>query len=491
MKKTTIIQNFKKQVELVPGQVALTDGKHQMTYEEVDKRSDMLADWLLKRKNVGKDEYVAVIMPSSFERIIVILAVLKTGNGYMPIEPSFPEERIRYMLKEANVKLVITAEDFLYGEWQVLLYDEIEKEAFQKKYMPQPIMAGENAYILYTSGSTGMPKGVVVMQENVINYVSAFQNEFCVGPIDCILQNSVCTFDIFVEEVFSALLSGSSLAIPDEETKGNMDSLLQFMKDTGVTIVSAFPYFMMELNKKELPTSVRLLISGGDVLRKEYISNLVGKVEVYNTYGPTETTVCATYYRCNKECWGNYTGIPIGKAVKGVSVYLLDQEGRAVSTGEIGEICIGGKGVSKGYLNKKEETEKYFVPNPFRSDEIMYRSGDLGMLCEDGNILFIKRKDLQVMIRGKRVEPEEVEHRILESGEIAFASVQPCTNKVGDTYLVAYVTSDKEIDKNKLILYLRRYLPDFMMPKYFVFVPSMPLTLNGKVNRKELPLILE
>lgn len=490
--KNTIIQKFKTQVTLTPSNIALTDGQIKLTYEELDKKSDLYASYLINNKGISSGGLIAISVSHNINMIATILAILKTGNGYIPIEPSFPLERIQYMLKESEALAIITEKKYsriLSSTCKYIFIEELQAIATDIFSFKTNEFSNEKAYVLYTSGSTGQPKGVIVTQENVLNYVHAFKKEFHLTSSDCILQNSVCTFDIFVEEVFPILLCGGTLAIPDENTKGDINELIKFMEKTNVSIASAFPYFMIELNKKKIPKSLRLLISGGDVLRKEYVNNLINQIDIYNTYGPTETTVCATYYRCDLESFTKYPSIPIGKPISGVNIYLLDENQNFVLPGEIGEICISGKGVSMGYLKKTEETKKNFVPDPFMQNQTMYKSGDLGIMYDDGNILFIKRKDSQVMIDGKRVEPLEIEQKLLEYGDITHTTVQ-AYNKEKKPYLVAYIATLKEINKNELLNFLKLYLPDFMIPKYFVMVPHIPLTINGKINTKELPLIL-
>ena len=490
----TIVRKFQKQVAQTPQNIALTDGVRNMTYAELEQASNVYAGFLSKQSHIFRGRYIAVSMNHSINCIVAIMAILKTGNGYIPIEPSFPKERIAYMLQESKADAVITEEEFrtLFGN-SVPVYCLEEDTMNQlgdfkcQLYYPSE---EDTVYVLYTSGSTGEPKGVMVSNKNVINYVEAFQKEFSITQNDCVLQNSVCTFDIFVDEVFPILLAGGTLAIPNEEVKNNMERLLGFIENNNVTVISAFPYFIAELNKVRIPGSIRLLISGGDVLRFNYIDNLLGQVEVYNTYGPTETTVCATYYHCQKEDIVKYPSIPIGKSIQGVEIYLLDANKKPVKQGEIGEICIRGAGVSKGYLNKPEETKKYFISNPYLENDILYCSGDLGIMNQDGNLLFLRRKDAQVMIYGKRVEPEEVEKCLSRYAGIDFVSVQASVDQEGNAYLVGYIAAKNAIDKGKLIKYLKQYLPDFMIPKYFILVPHIPLTMNGKIDKLGLPKIL-
>lgn len=351
------------------------------------------------------------------------------------------------------------------------------------------------AYVLYTSGTTGRPKGVAVEHRNVCHYVRAYCSEFHPTSQDVILQNSVCSFDIFVEEVFTPLLTGGTLAIPDAITCNDISLLMQFVEDHQVSIVSGFPHLLWEINKLDsLPSHVRLLISGGDVLKANYVSNLLDKVDIYNTYGPTETTVCATYFKCNSYEALEDNTFPIGSAIENVAVLLLDEELNPVTLGEPGEICISGDGVSRGYLNSHEGVNSFIT---LSDGTRLYRSGNLGRELHDGNIAFLMRKDDQVMISGKRVEPKEVEF-VLESHEtIEQAVVIPETDETGMSYLVAHVVASQQ-SKNESLLqasviheYLQRQLPDYMIPDYFVQLEELPLTPNGKVNKHALPVVLK
>ncbi len=241
---------------------------------------------------------------------------------------------------------------------------------------------------------------------SVVNYAEAFGHEFHTAPGDVMLQYSICSFDIFVEEVFTTLLNGATLAIPPKKVKdGSLADLMEFCERHGVTEVSGFPYLLADMNRHHrFPGTLRLLISGGDVIRASYISWLKDRdFVIYNTYGPSETTVCATYFRIDNAVPLDDGTFPVGNAVKGVGVKILDNNLNEVSAGETGEICIFGEGVSRGYLGNPPEQENFVT---LEDGTRMYRSGDLGYMLPDGNIAFLRRKDRQVMILGKRVEPE-------------------------------------------------------------------------------------
>lgn len=472
MEKTraTIYSHFHNIAVAQPGVNAIVGDDGAVTYAQLDQ----MAEAVLAKIPPG-EKTVGIVMKHSAEMIAAILAVLKSGAAYVPAEPSLPRDRIDYMMETAGVKLVID-DDFC------------RKLPKVKNISPNKSKPDEAAYILYTSGTTGRPKGVVVLNHNVVNYAEAFVDEFSIGRGDVMLQYSVCSFDIFVEEVFATLLNGATLAIPSEKTRrGDMPELMRFVRRHKVSVISGFPYLLAEMDAlPSIPPSLRLLISGGDVLRASYVKNLVGcDIEIYNTYGPSETTVCATYQRCdNIEPLADGT-YPIGHTVRGVSIKILDKDGKE---SDRGEICIFGAGVSAGYLGNPPE-QKNFVT--LADGTRYYRSGDLGYLLPDGNLAFVRRNDDQVMILGKRVEPAEVENILNEAPGVERGVVCHFKDNDGLAYLVAYFVPRKQFSLRNIKKWLASKLSDFMIPEFFVAMRSIPLTIRGKVDRKALPVILK
>lgn len=305
------------------------------------------------------------------------------------------------------------------------------------------------------------------------------------------LQYSVCSFDIFVEEVFTSLLNGAALAIPTAEDKANIHSLMRFVKKHRVTIISGFPYLLAEMNHlPQIPSSLRLLISGGDVLRGVYVDRLLQQAEVYNTYSPSETTVCASYYRCNGGTVLEDGTYPIGRAVKGAKIRILDQSGKELPAGQTGEICIYGDGVSLGYIGDHEEENRAF--ERLKNHETMYRSGDLGYVLPGGEIAFLHRKDTQIMIYGKRVEVSEVESRLYQCKSIQQAIVRAFTDEAGLSYMTAYVvTEDQHMKVSAVKKELAENLTPFMIPEFIVKMPQIPLNTNGKPDVGKLPVVMK
>lgn len=479
----TLYDYLALQIAQRPHALALTDGTRRLTFAQLDDMSACIAALF-----PCKPKYVGIVMDHTPEMIASIFAVLRSGAGYVPVEPSFPEDRIHYIMKECAVDFILTESIYspLLNGFPLVM---VEKDTpLQAPSIDAPVRCSPTspAYVLYTSGSTGRPKGVVVTNGNVCHYVRAFRHEFHPAEGDIMLQYSVCSFDIFVEEVFASLLSGAALLLTPAHLRNDLLALMRFCDEQHVTIISGFPYLLLDMDKLErVPSSLRLLISGGDVLRESYVSHLLSQVEVYNTYGPSETTVCASYFRCNGGRPLPDGTYPIGKSVTGTRIAILDDNAHPVPVGEIGEICIMGDGVSGGYIGGRENETFVALPN----GERMYRSGDLGVMHSDGNLLFIHRKDMQVMIRGRRVEPMEVQNILCECGEVEKGVVRPFTDDYGLSYLTAYVVPrDRERFNFKSVRRcMSRFLPPFMIPEFFVRLSSMPLTPNGKVNVAALP----
>ncbi len=484
MNKDVIYELFHEKVKQSPNALAISDEDRDISRNELDTLINTIAS-----KIPQSSHRVGIIMEHSAEMIAAIFAALKIGKAYVPVEPFFPRERINFMMKDAGVDIIITNSAYIDkadGYPAVLADSGMKPENVSVVSSARP---DDIAYILYTSGSTGKPKGVAVRNRNVCHYVRAFRNEFHTDERDIMLQYSVCSFDIFVEEVFTTLLSGAELAIPSAETKKDIHKLMKFVDEHNVTQISGFPYLLLEMNHlPKIPESLRLLISGGDVLRAGYISNLIDKVEVYNTYGPSETTVCASYFRCNDTVPLPNGTYPIGKPVLGTEIEILDENMRPVNQGETGEICILGGGVSAGYVGKTENNA--FVTRPDGS--VIYRSGDLGYFLPDGNIAFLHRKDSQIMILGKRVETAEVENVLCKCPEIENAAVVPYTDEQNLYYMVAYIVLKRpNAHLSTLKKEMARFLPNYMIPEFFVRMPDIPLNANGKVDTEALPVIMK
>lgn len=474
MAADTIYSRFKEMADRYPDKPAVIEENRTLTYAQLDRMVDAIL-----AKFYEKDyKFIGVVMNHGAAQIATILAVLKSGAAYIPAEPTLPKDRIRYMLESAGVSLIITDE-----YCKNLTHAERE---FADKSTPSGL-----AYILYTSGTSGRPKGVMVENHSVVNYTEAFESEFHTGPGDRMLQYSVCSFDIFVEEVFTTLLNGAALCIPSPKVRdGSLHGLMSFVERHQVTILDGFPYLIAEINKlRAIPASVKLIISGGDVIRASYITNLRDKgIRIYNTYGPSETTVCSNYYRIDNARPLADGTFPIGRSVTGVETKILDEDLREVPQGGHGEICIFGDGVSRGYLGNPPEQVNFVTLADGRR---MYRSGDLGYELPNGNLVFLHRRDNQVMILGKRVEPEEVENVLNTCPCVESGIVRAFLDDNGLHYLVAYIVPRKGCKLHNIKEWLASRLADFMIPEFFVVMRMLPRNRRGKVDDKELPVVMK
>ena len=485
----TIYGLFEKIVKKQPEAAAIIENKRTMTFRKLSDMVDMIADSF-----PNDTKAVGIVMRHRAEMIASILAVLKSGAMYIPAEPTFPTGRIRYMMDEAKADFVITEMQFaskledyeqIYSDCSICM---AAPGSEKRVYRQSP---DDLAYILYTSGTTGRPKGVSVTNKNVCHYVRAFENEFHPKKGDIMLQYSVCSFDIFVEEVFTSLLNGAALAIPSDDDKKDIKSLMAFVERHNVTMLSGFPYLLAEMNHIDaIPNSLRLLISGGDVLRGHHVNKLLEKAEVYNTYGPSETTVCASYYRCRDGQVLEDGTYPIGHPVLGTTIKILDADGKEVPKGETGEICIYGGGVSNGYIGDHDEENKAFVK--LADGRRMYRSGDLGYILPDGNIGFLHRMDTQIMIYGKRVEVMEVESKLYQCSGVEQAIVRPFTDEEGLSYMVAYIVPrENGLKVSQVRRELAENLAPFMIPEFIVKMPQIPLNSNGKPDMDRMPVVMK
>ncbi len=502
LNNNVIMDVFLKQVFAQPDAQAAGDEQGSCTYGQLAALSLRMSQQLPRDVS-----FAGIVCDHGVAQIAAILAILTTGAAYVPAEPDFPPERIRFMMNESAVSYVITTRDYaerLSGFKLVFLEDLLEgaqpdagedEGASSPEAIDQLLQACKPAqhpeapaYVLYTSGTTGTPKGVVVTNHNVCHYARAFEHEFHVGLGDVTLQYSVCSFDIFVEEVFATLLNGGALCIPSAKLKENLVDTMAFAEAHNTTIISGFPYLVADMGEQGcIPHTLRLLISGGDVLRARYTEKLPAHLEIYNTYGPSETTVCCSYYRATDQEPLEDGTYPVGKAVLESTVTIRDENLQPVSAGTIGEICIQGEGVSLGYKDPSKNAA--FIDDA--PGGRLYRSGDMGYELPDGNIVFLHRKDTQVMILGKRVETEEVENVLANCTGVESACVRAYLDDTGLAYMVAYVVAAPEFTLRQTRAEMAQHLTPFMIPEFFVSLDEMPLNTNGKVDDARLPVVLK
>lgn len=384
---------------------------------------------------------------------------------------------------------------------QILILDTMEEQLAREdddnlKGIRQP---GDLAYVNFTSGSSGKPKGVMVEHKNLVGYLNAFFHEFDISEKDTVLQQASFSFDTFGEEIYPILLRGGKIVIINRTELLDIHFLADFLPKHGITVIDCSPLLLNELNKLVRVKCVDLFISGGDVLKNQHISHLSTVGRVYNTYGPTESTICATYYRCPANVSDRKplkSTISIGKPIANYQVYILDKDHLILPVGIPGEISIGGIGVSRGYLNNPLLTKEKYIPHPFAGNQRFYKTGDLAKWLPDGNINFLGRIDHQVKIRGYRIEIGEIEMQMMRKDNIKEAVVitqnkSPDGSRENNTeaaheFLVAFFVSSKQQPVMELREYLMRELPAYMIPTHFVQIETLPVTAGGKVDRRKL-----
>ncbi|MFS1512188.1 amino acid adenylation domain-containing protein [Chengkuizengella sp. SCS-71B] len=476
---------FEKQVEQSPKQIAVVFDGEQYTYKEINEKANQLAKYL-RGKGIKSNDRVAITIERSAYLIISVLGILKAGATYIPIDENYSSERISYILKDSQAEVWITQSSIegkiIFDGLVVHIYDEDiykgEVSNLQNTYY-----FGNIAYIIYTSGSTGNPKGVKVTHANLSNYVDAFQREFKLARNDVILQQSSFSFDQFAEEVYPILLNGGSIVMADRFQVMDIRTLLRLIHDHHISIISCSPLLLNELNKQQGLEKVHTFISGGDILKYEFFSNLVMHSIVYNTYGPTEATVCATYYQCEK---GSMKNVPIGRPIHNYNVYILDELNHLMPVGVYGEICISGYGVGAGYVNHEQLSNGKFVMNPFQSHLRMYKTGDMGKWLPDGNIQYLGRNDEQVKVRGFRIELGEIEFHLRSHHAVEEAFILAVDDVGGRKQIVAYVKLIEEVDSIEFRDFLSDKLPHYMTPASFYKIDKIPKTSNGKLDKKRL-----
>ncbi|MGH2665952.1 amino acid adenylation domain-containing protein [Flavobacterium sp.] len=471
-KNKTIVDLIEDQVLKTPDKVALIFDDLKITYNELNEKSNQLANYLLEKHSIVKDDFIGIQMERSELVIIAILGVLKSGAAYVPIDVDYPQDRVDFIKKDSKCKFIIDENSVLNPE--ILTFTRTK---------PDTVLNTENvSYVIYTSGSTGVPKGVLIQHESLADYVQTFVNYFDVDAHDAVVSQATIAFDTSIEEIFPILTVGGTLVI----AKNNRDfhSVFSLCEKHKITLLSTNPYAIQYLNSNinNYDLSLKTVISGGDVLKSEYIDNLYQYLNVYNTYGPTEATVCATYHKVNSLS----NSISIGKPITNKKVYILQGDSLA-PIGVSGELCIGGKGLAKGYLNNEELSNQKFIDNPFAQDEKIYRTGDLAKWTHNGSIEFLGRIDNQLKIRGHRIELEEIE-KVISDYSIHIQQIVVDAKTVNnEKALVAYIVSQSSIDKSVLRNFLKEKLPSYMIPSFYVYLDEIPLTTNGKIDKKQLP----
>ncbi len=494
-------QLFEEQAARSKDEPAVSYKDSFLSYSELDRRANQLAHHLLSL-GVGPDRLVGIYLGRTPELIVALLATLKAGGAYLPLDLSYPPERLAYMLQDAEVSVLLTTREMretLNVELaHIVCLDENWNSMVQENDRPLPNEVKPNhlAYVIYTSGSTGRPKGVMVTHRGAVNYLSWATAAYRVADGTGAPVHSSIAFDLTVTSLFTPLLSGRSVILVAEESglSGLRDVL---HRDGNLSLVKITPAHLAIINQS-LPANdamgaTRALVIGGEALSGEHLrfwKDHAPLTRIINEYGPTETVVGCCIYEvaAGKTQPG---AVPIGRPIANTQIYVLDENGQPVSAGIIGEIFIGGEGVARGYLNHPALTAEKFVPDAISGEkgQRLYRSGDLGKFLPEGGIEYVGRADAQVKVRGYRVELGEIEAVIVELKEVREAVVVMRDDGAGDKALLAYVVLSEEAEHSveELKAELRKSLPEYMIPVAFIRSESLPLTTNGKIDRNALP----
>ncbi|QJD30816.1 non-ribosomal peptide synthetase [Methylococcus geothermalis] len=506
--EVTLGELFSAKARHTPDAIAVQSGNQCLSYGELERRSNRLAA-LLVGKGTGPGSVVALLLDRSCELAVGLLGVLKAGGAYLPLDPAYPEDRLAYMLEDSGARIVLTRTALA----DALRHSGVEPLKLDTGWETDPAGSDEAppcratpddvAYLMYTSGSTGLPKGVMVPHRGVVNLCSAMRRRYRLGPHDRVLQYASLSFDICVEEIYPTWHAGGTVVFRDETQGHSVHEFLDWAARERITVFDIPTAFWNELVRglgtsgAGLPASLRLTVVGGEKASRAMLeawNRLPGasRVSWLNTYGPTETTVTATVYQPPQPSPAGppATDPPIGRPIDNVRLYVLDRHLKPVPIGVPGELYIGGAGVAKGYWRRPEFTAAAFVPDPFAGEPEarMYRTGDLVRYGADGQLSFMGRNDDQVKISGFRVEPGEIEAAIERHDGVAQAAVKAIETPSGN-YLAGYVVPapDGRFDAKDLETFLRDTLPEHEIPRVIVAMKAFPLTPGGKLDRKALP----
>ncbi|MGQ7947205.1 non-ribosomal peptide synthetase [Flavobacterium sp. WC2509] len=486
----TLTELLKLQAEITPNNIALEFHGSKTTYVELHKKVNQLAHYL-KAQGIESGDFVAVSFPRSPELLYTLLAIIQCGAAYLPLDPEYPKERLEFMLNDSNAKVLLTSKTLAASlpSWSHTLFIEDAMNSLNQ-YAIVPVAStitpNDLVYILYTSGSTGNPKGVPITHKNLVNFLCSMALEPGINENDRVLSITTISFDIAGLELYLPLIKGATLVLADHETARDGRLLLELVKNENINFLQATPTtWLMLLDSgwsKPLPLKA---LCGGEAMPTDLAKELLNKCEtLWNVYGPTETTVWSTI----KQIKADDPLITIGKPIANTQIYIIDDQGQVVAPGKIGEIIIGGDGVANGYWNRPELTTEKFIEDKFSTnkDAILYRTGDLGKLLPNNEIECLGRLDQQVKIRGHRIEPGEVEQALILLDGIKYAVVLADEN-----FLVAHIVPENSIESAEIQIPLWRevlssQLPPQLVPHNFNLLEKMPTTLNGKIDRKAL-----
>jgi amino acid adenylation domain-containing protein len=488
----TIQQIFEEQVQETPDGTAIILGENKLSYSELNEKANQLA-WTLRNMGMENNGIAGLIMERSIEMMVSLLGILKAGGAYLPIDPTLPEERKQYMLKDSQANLMVTQTRIFTensngkteNQSKVLFIDDAG-DLTGATHNPESINQSEDlAYVMYTSGSTGTPKAVAVPHKGLINHSTAFKRKFYLTPQDNIVLFASISFDASISEIVMTLLNGSSLCLLTEKIISDFDLFQHYFTNQNITVATLPPSYVTHFKPEDFK-SLRVLISAGSPPTTRMIHQWKEKVQFINAYGLTETSVCATHVNISEE---GFDGHPtnVGGPIINARVYVLGPNLKLQPIGVMGELCVAGDIIARGYVNQPELTEERFVSNPFEENKKLYKTGDYARWLPNGRIEFLGRMDHQVKVRGYRIELSEIEGQLLKYKDIREVVVIARKEENGEQYLCAYYTCSQQINTSLLREYMNEKLPNYMIPSAFVQMEELPLSPNGKIDREALP----
>lgn len=500
----TVHQLFETQASRTPEQVAVIvdrlNTQQTLSYRQLNDKANQLAR-VLRVKGICNDQIVGIISERSAEMVIGILAILKAGGAYLPIDPNCPTERLQYMIEDSKTRLVLAQKPFIDNvvfAGDLINLDDENLYSVEDSNVMNINQPTDLAYIIYTSGSTGKPKGTMIEHHSLVNRLNWMQKICPIGVEDTILQKTPYTFDVSVWELLWWSLNGAQVCMLYPGAEKDPGALVNAIEKYRVTTIhfvpsmlNAFLEYVEASNDTQRVKSLKQVFASGEALGAKQVScfnrllHETNQTELFNLYGPTEATIDVSYFACSGD--RQLEDIPIGKPIDNINLYIMDANMQLQPIGVPGELCIGGVGLARGYLHQPELTAARFVDNPFTSGTKMYRTGDLARWLPDGNIQFLGRIDHQVKIRGYRIELSEIESHLHAHEAIQEVVVVARQGVNSDSYLCAYFLAKEEITATELQEFLKKKLPGYMMPAYFVQLDQMPFTTNGKINRRALP----
>jgi amino acid adenylation domain-containing protein len=492
---------FERWARNVPDATAVIFRQSALSYEELDRRANIVAR-LLRRQRVDRGSIIGICLPRSLEMVVGLFAILKAGGAYMPIDPDFPEERIGYMLADAGATHVLTTAGCLPSlsafPVNAIALDELafgDDDECDDEVRAIAVDPGDVAYIIFTSGSTGQPKGVMVSHGAIYNRLQWMQEAYGLTSSDRVMQKTPFTFDVSVWEFFWPLSEGACLVIAEPDRHKESAYLVDLIKAQRISCMHFVPSMLQLFLNEDLAgcDSLKRIICSGEALTIEQCRRLqaLPGVKTYNLYGPTEAAVDVTHWDCD-EWHDQYISVPIGRPIANTQIYILNEQLQPMPIGVAGELFIGGHNLAEGYLNKPELTKKQFIASPFTESAgvRLYKTGDLARFRTDGAIEYIGRIDSQVKLRGVRIELGEIECVLSQYPDVAEAVVVVCHLDDQDDRLVAYIVPerpDEFLDTASIRAFMGKKLPNYMVPSAIITVPRLPLSENGKLDRKSLP----